>query len=182
MQEKIEGFFLVHPEVNLQKYSNILWLFILGRSLVTHIIFFMQVFLHHTIPHPVLLKKQLQKSKHCTSCVPEVLKTPASVTIPLQASGSWEDRSTPLCSAPLGRLQRVFLHGKPEEKALSPALHLRPWLLCTVPKWEPSSYPRYGHWISEILFWVLSTERTKQPTSWHSLRRALGGCAGFIHT
>lgn len=54
-RRKVRVFFLVLPGVNLQKYSNILWLFILGKSLATQIIFFHASFLasYHPTPHPV---------------------------------------------------------------------------------------------------------------------------------
>lgn len=72
---------------------------------------------------------------------------------PLPAGiGSLEGQDTDPCPIPLGWVWwAAFLHGRAKEKLLSTALHLRSWLLCTGPKWDLKSYPRYWCWISEML-------------------------------
>lgn len=144
--EEERGFFLVLPvmaEINSHEYSDILWLFILGKNLAAQVIFFnVQRSFHHAIPHPVLLKKLLQNSKHCTPCAVTTQNTCSQTPSHCRHWGA----RRPECSSVLhsSRLtgSKCFspweTHGERTEHS---APYSRPWLLHTVPK----SYPRYGH-------------------------------------
>lgn len=98
------------------------------------------------------------------------------VPLSLQASGSYEGHSPRLHCVPLGcHAGQLFFLADPRKRwaQCSPSC---PWLLHTTLKREPKPYPRYGHWLFEMLFlspkhakWENKTANPMPRPAWPNL-------------